>query len=84
MDPTVLTKSLNEETNYIHVNSDHPLSILKQIPMSIEKRFSSLSLSKEIFQETLPYFEQCLSNCRYKEKLNYRNLTPPNLITKRK
>ena len=50
-------KKPNEETNYIHVNSDHPPSILKQLPKSIEKRLSSLSSSKEIFEETAPYYE---------------------------
>ena len=62
-------KKPNEETNYIHVNSDHllplPPSILKQIPKSIEKRLSSLSSSKEIFEETA---------------LNYRYPTPQNLF----
>ena len=77
-------KKPNEETNYIHVNSDPPPSILKQLPKSIEKRLSSLSSSKEIFEETAPYYEQHLSNCGYKEKLNYRDPTPQNLITKRK
>ena len=77
-------KKPNDETNYIHVNSDHPPSILKQLPVSIEKRLSSLSSSKEIFEETAPYYEQYLSNCGYKEKLNYRDPTSPNLITKRK
>ena len=28
----------NEETNYIHINSDHPPSIIKEIPRSIEKK----------------------------------------------
>ena len=32
----------------------------------------------------MPHYEQCLSNCRYKEKLNYGDPTPLNLITKRK
>ena len=73
-------KKPNEETNYIHVNSDHPPSILKQLPKSIEKRLSSLSSSKE----TVPYYEQYLSNYGYKVKLNYCDPTPPNLITKRK
>ena len=77
-------KKPNEETNYIHVNSDHPPFILKQLPKSIEKRLSSLSSSKEIFEETAPYYQQHLSNCGYKEKLNYRDPTPQNLITKRK
>ena len=52
--------------------------------MSIEKWLSSLSSSKEIFEETAPYYEQCLSNCGYKQKLNYRDPTSPNIITKRK
>ena len=73
-----------EETNYIHVNCDHPSSILKQLPMSIEKRLSSSSPCKEIFEETAPCHEQYLSNCRQKEKLNYCDPTSPNLITKRK
>ena len=77
-------KKPNEETNYIHVNSNNPPSILKQLPMSIEKRLSSLSSSKEIFEEAAPYYEQCLSNCGYKQKLNYRDPTSPNIITKRK
>ena len=77
-------KKVNDEKNSIHVNSDHPPSILKQLPMSIEKRLPSLSSSKEIFEETAPHYEQYLSNCRYKEKLNDRDQTSPNLITKRK
>ena len=68
-----LFKKFNEETNY-----------LKQFPKSIEKRLSSLSSSKEIFEETASYYEQYISNCGYKEKLSYRDPTPPNLITKRK
>ena len=32
----------------------------------------------------MPYYEQYLSNCGYKEKLNYHDPTPPDLITKRK
>ena len=34
-------KNPNEETNYVHVSSDHPPSILKRFWMSIEKRLSS-------------------------------------------
>ena len=47
-------KKPNDETDYIHVNSDHPPSILKQLPVSIEKRLSPLSSSKEIFEEAAP------------------------------
>ena len=64
-------KKPNEETNYINVNSKVN-----------RKTVITLSSSKEIFEETAPYYEQHLSNCGYKEKLNYRDPTPPNLITK--
>ena len=42
----------NEETNYILINSDHQPSIIKEIPQSIEKKFSILSSSKDIFQDS--------------------------------
>ena len=49
--------------------------------MPIEKRLPSLSSSKEIFEETAPYYE---NYCGCREKLNYCDPTTPNLITKRK
>lgn len=41
-----------------------------QLPISIEKRLSSLSSSKKFIEETTPFYEQHLLKCRYKEKLN--------------
>ena len=52
--------------------------------MSIEKQLSSLSSSKQIFKETPHYYEKYLSNYRHRKKLNYRDPTSPNLITKSK
>ena len=34
----------NEETNYIHINSDHPPSIIKEIPRLIEKRLNFVTI----------------------------------------
>ena len=62
----------NDETHYIHIHSDHPTSITKQLPRSIEKRLSQLSSSKDIFYETTPYYKQCLASCEYNEKLTYQ------------
>ena len=62
----------NDETHYIHIQSDHPPSITKQRPRSIEKRLSQLSSSKDIFYETAPYYEQRLASCGYNEKLTYQ------------
>ena len=44
-------RKLNEETNYIRVDSDHQSSIIKEIPQPIEKSLLTLSSSKKIFQE---------------------------------
>ena len=62
----------NDETRYIYIQSDHPPSITKQIPRSIEKRLSQLSSSKDIFYETTQYYEQRLASCGYNEKLTYQ------------
>ena len=49
------TKS-NNEIKYIHKISNHPPSVIQQIPLSIESRLSSLSFNEKIFQEAvLPY-----------------------------
>ena len=64
-------KKPNDETKYIHVDSDHPPSIIKQIPKSIATRLSSLSSSKETFLESAQSYEQNLASCGYKEKLTY-------------
>ena len=62
----------NDETYYIHIQSDHPISITEQLPRSIEKRLSQISSSKDIFYETTPYYEQRLASCGYNEKLTYQ------------
>ena len=62
----------NDQIHYIHIQSDHPLSITTQLPRSTEKRLSQLSSSKDTFYETAPYYEQPLASCRYNEKLTYQ------------
>ena len=73
----------NEETNYIHVNSDHLLSIIKEIPRSIEKRLSILSSSKNIFQESAIYYEKYLQAVDIKPSYNTNN-QKKTIKTKRK
>ena len=49
----------NKETKYIHVNSDHPPSIINEIPHTIEERRSTLSSPpKNTFQESAIHCEQ--------------------------
>ena len=50
----------DDATSYIHIESNHPPSILKQIPITIEKRVSALSSNKEIFDDSKKYYEDAL------------------------
>ena len=48
----------SQETNYIYTNSNHPPSINKEIPRSIEEKLSILSSSKKIVQESVIYYKK--------------------------
>ena len=68
----------DDETNYIHAESDHPPCIIKQLPISVEKRLSSLSSSKEIFDESKQYYQEALARSGYTHELNYTPTTETN------
>ena len=72
----------NDITTYIHKESNHPPNIIKQLPRAIEKRISTLSSNKEIFDNSKEYYENALKKSGYKEKLNY--IPPQNNDNKRK
>ena len=46
----------NNKISYIQKESNHPPSIIKQVPFSIESRLSSLSSSEKIFNESTPIY----------------------------
>ena len=64
----------NDETNYIHIQLDHPTSKTEQLPQFIEKRLSELSSSKDIFYKTTPHHEQRHASCAHahNKKLTYQ------------
>ena len=61
----------DDETNYVHTDSDHPPSILKQIPLSIEKRLSTISSSEAIFNESKDYYQEALKRSGHTHVLKY-------------
>ena len=65
----------NDETLYIHAKSNHPETILEQLPLSIETRLSNLSSNPEIFRETSKHYQNILNQSWYDYKLQYK---PPN------
>lgn len=62
---------LNNDPRYINANSNHPPSIIKQIPKSISKRISNNSQNENIFQKASPFYNNSLNKCGYTEKLTY-------------
>ena len=66
----------NNEINYVHVKSNHPPTILKQIPLSIQNRLSNLSANETIFNEALPYYDDALKRSGYNHKFKYEPKQP--------
>ena len=71
----------NDSPLYINIHSNHPPTIIKQIPKNIEKRLSYLSSNKAIFEEQKPIYEEALRKSGYKSKLEYQET--PNIKPKR-
>ena len=51
--------------------SNHPPSILRNIPIGINKRLSELSSNQEVFDLAAPLYQAELDRCGYDHKLEY-------------
>ena len=56
---------LNDKPSYVHSLSNHPPSIIKNIPISINKRLSKISSKKEYFDKAAEISQDEL-NCKGK------------------
>ena len=56
---------------YISVYSNHPPSILKNLPTMIEKRISDLSSNRKIFSESKETYVKVLKASGFNEKLEF-------------
>ena len=63
---------------YILAKSNHPPKIFKQLPISIETRFSNLSSNSEIFHESSKHYQNILNQSGYDYKLQYKPLNNDN------
>ena len=66
-----LQKKPNDDHLYINKNSNHLLSIIKQIPKAIAKRIFDISSNKEIYSQNINYYKEVL------ERSGYNNITLP-------
>lgn len=63
----------NDYPLYVHKHSNHPPSVIKQIPISINKRLSTISSNKEEFDKEKNEYQKALQNSGYQHKLEYDN-----------
>ncbi len=61
----------NDDPLYINRHSNHPPSIIKQLPTSINKRISALSADEQTFHESAPIYQNALRHSNFDHKLDY-------------
>ena len=71
----------NNEPLYVNSRSNHPPSIIKQIPKSINQRLSTLSSDQQSFEESKPFYENALKQSDYNVSLQYSTTTTASTTT---
>ena len=61
----------NNTPLYIHRLSNHPPSVIKNIPKSVNRRLSSVSSNKEVFVQAAPPYQKALSDSGYNFELKF-------------
>ena len=61
----------NSDPLYISKQSNHPPSILKQVPNSISRRLTDISSSEQVFQQASPQYEAALRMSGFEESIEY-------------
>ena len=62
----------NNEIKDIHKNSNHQPGVVRQVPLPIESKLSTLSFNEKMFQEALPPYKKALQNSGYRHTLTYK------------
>ena len=71
----------NNKIIYSNTESNHPLSIIKQLLKLIELRLSQLSTNKEIFKNSIKPYKEALTKVEYKNDMQYQQNIRQNTIT---
>ena len=73
LDLHTLYKKPNDTISYIHCQSNHPRSTIKNLPKGNEIRLSNNSANADIFQEASKPYNNVLKNNGRKEELKHTN-----------
>ena len=66
----------NDRPLYVHVHSNHPPSIIKQIPLGINTRLATISSSKEAFERAAPAYQRALKESGHRHTLEMKPNEP--------
>ena len=69
-------RKANNEPQYLNTQSNHPPSIIKQIPAMISARISENSCNKEEFDKAAPIYNKALAESGYSETITYVEAKP--------
>ena len=67
----------NDQPLYVHCESNHPKSILENIPRSVNRRLSQISSSQEVFDLAVGPYQEALKKSGYNYQLSYEPEVPP-------
>ena len=67
----------NDSPVYVNKNSNHPPSIIKNIPSAVNRRLSKISANEKVFAEAIPPYQDALNKSGYDHQLKYEP-TPTN------
>jgi len=71
-------KKPSDSLLYVHVSSNHPPQVLKQLPTSIAERLSNNSSNETVFNSSKTCYEEALKKTGYSDtKLKYSKRTAP-------
>ena len=65
----------NHQPVYVNKQSNHPPSILRNIPISVNDRLSRLSSSKEMFESVVAPYQKALDESGYNHKLEFTDMS---------
>ena len=74
----------NNKLSYVHLQSNQPPALPKNIPFNINKRLTSISSSKGVFDESIAPYQKALTESGYDHKLTHNLPQGKALKNKRK
>ena len=67
---------------YVNTKSDHPPTVLQNIPLGVNRRLSSISANKEVFDDASPPYQEALRKSGFDHVLEFE--PPSTFQTKKK